>query len=68
MEYDVKLPQNIDRFGFGEDMFNFGNWYPILAVYDEKGWNLDPYYSLGDPPFIVIWPIIKYRLRPPLKT
>ncbi|NMB08976.1 MAG: M1 family metallopeptidase [Tissierellia bacterium] len=49
MEYSVKLPQNIDRFGFGEDIFNFGNWYPILAVYDEKGWNLDPYYSLGDP-------------------
>ena len=49
MKYDVKLPQNIDRFGFGEDIFNFGNWYPILAVYDEKGWNLDPYYSLGDP-------------------
>lgn len=49
MEYSVRLPQNIDRFGFGEDIFNFGNWYPVLAVYDDKGWNLDPYYSLGDP-------------------
>lgn len=49
MEYRVKLPENIDRFGYGKEIFNFGNWYPILAVYDEKGWNLDPYYSLGDP-------------------
>lgn len=49
MEYTVKLPQNVDRFGYGEEIFNFGNWYPIVCVYDEKGWNLDPYYSIGDP-------------------
>lgn len=49
MEYIVELPQNIDRFGYGKNVFNFGNWYPVLAVFDEKGWNLDPYYTLGDP-------------------
>lgn len=49
MEYMVELPQNIDRFGYGDNVFNFGNWYPVLAVFDEKGWNLDPYYTLGDP-------------------
>ena len=48
-EYMGKLPKNIDRFGYGENVFNFGNWYPIACVYDETGWNLDPYYSLGDP-------------------
>ncbi len=48
-KYDVKLPLNIDRFGYGEDVFNFGNWYPIACVYDDTGWNLDPYYSIGDP-------------------
>lgn len=47
--YKVKLPTNIDRFGFGEDVYNFGNWYPIACVYDDSGWNLDPYYNLGDP-------------------
>lgn len=48
-KYEGRLPLNIDRFGYGEDVFNFGNWYPIACVFDETGWNLDPYYSLGDP-------------------
>ena len=48
-KYRVKLPLNVDRFGYGKDVFNFGNWYPIACVYDEDGWNLDPYYSIGDP-------------------
>lgn len=49
MKYKVKLPPAQDRFGYGEKTFNFGNWYPIAAVYDEDGWNLDPYHSIGDP-------------------
>lgn len=48
-KYTGKLPKNIDRFGYGDNVFNFGNWYPIACVYDETGWNLDPYYNLGDP-------------------
>ncbi|MTI70114.1 MAG: M1 family metallopeptidase [Firmicutes bacterium] len=49
MEYEVLMPPARDRFGYGEKTFNFGNWYPIAAVYDDDGWNLDPYYSVGDP-------------------
>jgi len=49
MEYTVKLPPSQERFGYGADTFNFGNWYPVAAVYDETGWNLDPYYPIGDP-------------------
>ncbi len=49
LEYNVKLPLNVDRFGYGEEIFNFGNWYPIACVYDDKGWNLDPFYDIGDP-------------------
>ncbi len=47
--YDAKLPNVKERFGYGERTMNFGNWYPILCVYDEDGWNLEPYYELGDP-------------------
>ena len=46
IKFNVKLPTNIDRFGFGKDVFNFVNWYPIACVYDDTGWNLDPYYKL----------------------
>ncbi|WP_350445941.1 M1 family metallopeptidase [Anaeromonas gelatinilytica] len=49
MEYTAKLPSAQDRFGYGDKTYNFGNWYPIAAVYDDDGWNLDPYYSIGDP-------------------
>ena len=49
LAYDGKLPNSQDRFGYGQRVMNFGNWYPILCVYDEDGWNLEPYYKLGDP-------------------
>lgn len=49
MKYKVKLPPAEDRFGYGDKTFNFGNWYPVIAVYDDEGWNLDPYYTIGDP-------------------
>lgn len=49
MEYFVKLPTSQDRFGYGKNTMNFGNWYPVLSVYDEEGWSKDPYYSVGDP-------------------
>nr|WP_300003742.1 M1 family metallopeptidase [Tissierella sp.] len=49
MDYFVKLPTSQDRFGYGKDTMNFGNWYPVLSVHDEDGWSEDPYYSIGDP-------------------
>lgn len=48
-EYIVKFPNAKDRFGYGNRVINCGNWYPIACVYDKDGWNLDPYYKLGDP-------------------
>ncbi|MFW5648822.1 MAG: M1 family metallopeptidase [Candidatus Alkaliphilus sp. MAG34] len=49
MKFKVKLPNCIGRMGYGENTVNLANWYPILSVLDENGWNLDPYYSIGDP-------------------
>ncbi|MDK2920024.1 MAG: hypothetical protein PWQ37_2757 [Candidatus Petromonas sp.] len=49
MEYKIKLPPVAERFGYGKDTYNFGNWYPVVSVYDEDRWNLDPYYAIGDP-------------------
>ena len=47
--FQVKIPPIAGRVGYGENTINLGNWYPIAAVYDEKGWNLEPYYGIGDP-------------------
>ncbi|MDN5277034.1 MAG: hypothetical protein PWR01_999 [Clostridiales bacterium] len=49
MVYTVKLPNCIGRFGYGQHTFNVTNWYPIACVYDHTGWNIDPYYPVGDP-------------------
>lgn len=49
LEFDEVIPPSYGRFGYGKNTYNIANWYPILAVYDENGWNKDPYYEVGDP-------------------
>lgn len=49
MSYKVVIPPAGERFGYGDANINMGNWYPVAAVYDDEGWNLDKYYSVGDP-------------------
>lgn len=49
LKFTVKIPKGKDRLSYYATSYNFGNWYPIAAEYDEKGWHLDSYYSMGDP-------------------
>ncbi|MDK2879999.1 MAG: hypothetical protein PWR06_2715 [Thermoanaerobacteraceae bacterium] len=49
LEFTEVIPPSYGRFGYGQNTYNIANWYPILAVYDENGWNKDPYYAVGDP-------------------
>jgi hypothetical protein len=46
--FTVTVPRRSDRFGYEEGVMSLGHWYPMLAVYDDEGWNLDPYVALGD--------------------
>ena len=48
-EYTVKLPNYLGRFGYGDKAYNLCNFYPIASVYDQRGFNNDPYYEVGDP-------------------
>ncbi|MFW9837825.1 MAG: M1 family metallopeptidase, partial [Candidatus Thorarchaeota archaeon] len=50
IEFQVLIPEKADRFGWFYDdtpaellVYNFGNWYPIAAVYDDRGWHTAPY-------------------------
>ncbi len=49
MDFTLQVPHRMGRYAWGETGTNFANWYPIMAMYDHDGWNLDPYYELGDP-------------------
>ena len=49
MKYDVKIPNCLGRFGYGDNTINITNWFPVCCVYDEKGWDLNSYMALGDP-------------------
>lgn len=49
MEYVVLLPNVIHRFGYGENTYNFGNFYPVACVYENGDFMTKPYNSNGDP-------------------
>ncbi len=46
--FTIKVPVVADRFGYNNGIMALGNALPILAVYDEDGWNLDPYVRSGE--------------------
>jgi hypothetical protein len=35
-------------FGFNDNVLTMAGWYPILAIFDIEGWNLDRVTSFGD--------------------
>ncbi|MGI6605001.1 MAG: M1 family metallopeptidase [bacterium] len=49
LTWDLVIPDYPGRLGEKDGVISLGNWYPILAVYDEEGWHLDPYIERGDP-------------------
>ncbi|RDY25780.1 M1 family peptidase [Romboutsia weinsteinii] len=49
LKYNIKIPNSVGRFGYGDNTINITNWFPIACVYDERGWNLKSYESVGDP-------------------
>lgn len=48
MNFTVTIPESQNRFGWFEQQVSLGNWFPILAVHDDHGWNLHPYFPYGE--------------------
>ncbi|HYF81484.1 MAG TPA: M1 family aminopeptidase [Clostridia bacterium] len=53
MEYEISIPKEEgegfgDRFGYGSNTYNLGNFFPIAAVYENGGWDKHPYDEKGD--------------------
>lgn len=49
LKFTMKIPKNNGRLAYDEHSIWLGNWLPVQAMYDERGWVIDPYYSIGDP-------------------
>ncbi len=50
ISFITTLPNINHRLGFGENTINFGNFYPVVCVYEEGvGFSQNPYHSNGDP-------------------
>jgi len=49
LKFSMKIPKNNGRLSYDDNAIWMGNWLPIQAVYDERGWVTDPYHSIGDP-------------------
>lgn len=51
LEFETKIPEIAAPFGHEDTVSSLGVWYPVLAVYDENGWNLSPPTEFGEPYF-----------------
>ena len=50
IDFSVTLSNINHRLGYGNNTINFGNFYPILCVYEDGiGFKTDLYHSNGDP-------------------
>lgn len=49
LEYKVYIPNINHRFGYGDNTINLANFYPVVAVFENGEFVLDPYNSNGDP-------------------
>lgn len=47
--FEEKLPDSPMRYGYGENTFNFGNWYPVLCPFENGEPIITKYTSNGDP-------------------
>ncbi|MGE5679232.1 MAG: M1 family aminopeptidase [Pseudomonadota bacterium] len=53
MEYDISITAKGndgygDRFGYGDNTYNLGNFFPIAAVYEDGSWDKHLYDEKGD--------------------
>src|SRR5216683_649783 len=51
IEFVMRLPQKQGRWGQWQDVTFLSNWLPVLAFYDDKGWQPTPYIPWHQPFF-----------------
>jgi hypothetical protein len=56
LDFTGKVPRNFGFSGYGiynfaDDVLALSGWFPLLAVYNDEGWNLDNVSGIGDSVF-----------------
>jgi Aminopeptidase N len=51
MDFQEKLPHARTDFGEYGGIACFENWYPVLCIYDSKGWHKEAFSKLGEANF-----------------
>jgi hypothetical protein len=64
MRVRLRLPMRNDRFGIAQGMALAGNALPVLAVSDDRGWQLEPFVPFGESFYSVVGDY-RVRLRTP---
>ena len=49
IDFSVEIPHAYGRFGWHNNIISLLRWYPILSLYDEKGWHNYPFYLYHQP-------------------
>jgi hypothetical protein len=45
MDFEEKIRKHIGRAGYRGDHYDIAQWYPKVAVYDDKGFHADPFQT-----------------------
>lgn len=48
MRFEVQVPRPFNRLGRVGKAYSLGQWYPKVAVYDDRGWHADPYHYFAE--------------------
>ncbi len=48
LSFYLKVRKHKGRAGYRGFQYDFAQWYPKVAVYDENGWHPEPFHALGE--------------------
>ncbi len=48
VSFTLLVPETNERLGYYDGYFSLGNWYPILAVYEDGKWVVHPYINFAE--------------------
>jgi hypothetical protein len=48
LDFLLKVRKFSGRAGYRNRQYDFAQWYPKVCVYDENGWNRQPFHAVGE--------------------